>query len=156
MVVFELGASEKDLGVNEWQEYIREMLRNVVLKERGECVFLLSDFQIKQEKFLEHVNNLLNIGEIPNLYPPEEKESLLEDLKEITSKQRLNLNQNQLWEWFVQKTKTKLHLVLALSPVGEKLRNRVRNFPSLVSCTSSIWVHPWTQHSLKEVATHYL
>jgi hypothetical protein len=35
------------------------------------------------------VNNILNIGEIPNLYPPDDKEALLSDVKDQTDKERL-------------------------------------------------------------------
>jgi dynein heavy chain len=45
---------------------------------------------------------------------------------------------------FVKQCKANLHLIIYLSPVGEKLKTRLRNFPSLVSCTSIIWVESWS------------
>ena len=36
-------------------------------------VFLLSDGQLKDEAWLEDVNCLLNAGEVPNLFPPDER-----------------------------------------------------------------------------------
>lgn len=48
------------------------MLKEIVIKDTN-AVFLISDSQIIDERFLEDINNLLNIGEIPNLYPPEDK-----------------------------------------------------------------------------------
>jgi len=41
-------------------------------------VFLFTDSQIKQESFVEDINNLLNTAEVPNLFPPDEKAELLE------------------------------------------------------------------------------
>ncbi len=35
------------------------------------------------ERFLEDINNLLNIGEIPNLYLNDEKEGIIEDIKDV-------------------------------------------------------------------------
>ena len=35
--------------------------------------FLLTDTQIKMESFLEDVNNILNTGEVPNIFPSDEK-----------------------------------------------------------------------------------
>jgi len=40
--------------------------------------FLFTDSQIKQESFLEDINNLLNTGEVPNLFPPEDKADICE------------------------------------------------------------------------------
>jgi dynein heavy chain len=36
-------------------------------------VFLLSDGQLKDEAWLEDVNGLLNAGEVPNLFPADER-----------------------------------------------------------------------------------
>ncbi len=41
------------------------------------------------EIFLQDVNNILNIGEIPNLYGADDKEALLSDLKDETDRERL-------------------------------------------------------------------
>jgi dynein heavy chain len=43
------------------------------------------------ERFLEDLNNLLNIGEIPNLFASDDRETLISDLKDIAEKQKLNL-----------------------------------------------------------------
>ena len=40
--------------------------------------FLITDTQIKEESFLEDIDNLLNAGEVPNLYAVDEKQELLE------------------------------------------------------------------------------
>lgn len=67
---------DKDFGKENWLEFIREMLKEIVLKDVS-SVFLVSDAQIVDERFLEDINNLLNIGEIPNLYAPEDKVRIL-------------------------------------------------------------------------------
>lgn len=36
--------------------------------------FLFNDTQIIQESFLEDINNILNSGEVPNMWKPEEKD----------------------------------------------------------------------------------
>ena len=40
--------------------------------------FLIADTQIKETAMLEDINNLLNSGEIPNLYDVEQKAELLD------------------------------------------------------------------------------
>jgi len=67
-----------------------------------------------------------------------------------------NLTPLAIWESFVNACKMNLHIVLCMSPIGEKLRIRLRNFPSLVSCTNMIWILPWSEKALAAVATSYL
>lgn len=53
-----------------------------VLKQTGcagqTTVFLITDTQIKEESFLEDIDNLLNTGEVPNLFATDEKAEIME------------------------------------------------------------------------------
>jgi len=53
---------------------------------------------------------------------------------------------------FVSNVRDNLHIVLAFSPVGEKLRNRCRMFPSLVNCCAIDWFDRWPEEALYSVA----
>jgi len=39
-----------------------------------------------------------------------------------------------------------------MTPIGEDFRNRIRNFPSIVNCSSIYWFQPWPEEALLEVA----
>jgi hypothetical protein len=43
--------------------------------EGKDVVFLFTDTQIVQENFLEDINNILNSGEVPNLWKTEDTEA---------------------------------------------------------------------------------
>jgi dynein heavy chain len=45
---------------------------------------------------------------------------------------------------------------LCFSPIGESLRNRIRNFPSLVNCTTIDWFSEWPADALNSVAKRFL
>lgn len=44
-----------------------------------------------------------------------------------------------LWNFFVERVREQLHIVLAMSPIGEAFRARIRMFPSLVNCCTIDW-----------------
>lgn len=82
---------DKDFTKQDWYDFIKEVLRMISIKDQVKnfltfqtCVFLISESQIVNESFLEDINNLLNIGEIPNLFQNDEKENLVDDIKEQT------------------------------------------------------------------------
>jgi len=78
-------------------------------------------------------------------------------LKDAAEKQnKKNLTLLGLFEFFVNTCKLNLHIVLCLNPIGDKLRLRLRNFPSFVNCTSIIWLNQWSDDALYSVATHFL
>ncbi len=44
-----------------------------------------------------------------------------------------------LYSFFVEQCRQNLHLVIAMSPVSDAFRERLRKFPSLVNCTTIDW-----------------
>ena len=60
------------------------------------------------------------------------------------------------WDHFLAKVRRNLHLVLCLSPVGERLRGRARRFPALVGCAVYNWLRPWPREALVSVAERFL
>jgi len=51
--------------------------------------FLMTDTQISYESFLEDINNILNTGEITNLYLPEDMQIMKDKLIPILEKLKL-------------------------------------------------------------------
>jgi dynein heavy chain len=54
----------------------KEDLKNVMISAGADAspqVFIFSDTQVVYESFLENINNILNSGEVPNLFPADEK-----------------------------------------------------------------------------------
>jgi dynein heavy chain len=58
----------KAYDFNAWREDMRKALFYQCGVEEKKMVFILNDSQIIMESFLEDINNILNNGEIPNLY----------------------------------------------------------------------------------------
>ena len=68
-------------------------------------------------------------------------------------KEKIIDTRENLMKLFNQKTRQNLHIVLAFSPVGEKLRNRCRQFPSIINCCTIDWFERWPNEALSSVAT---
>jgi len=60
------------------------------------------------------------------------------------------------WNYFLEKSKDNLHIILAMSPAGDNLRIRCRNFPGMVSNTSIDWFFGWPEEALTSVANYFL
>ena len=61
-----------------------------------------------------------------------------------------------VWSYFVKKSASNLHIVLCMSPIGELLKTRCRNFPGLVNNTSIDWFTAWPKQALQAVASQFL
>lgn len=60
------------------------------------------------------------------------------------------------WNYFVNKCRERLHIILAMSPSGDTLMLRCRFFPGLVSNTNIDWFFPWPEDALTAVANNFM
>jgi dynein heavy chain len=109
--------------------------------------FILTDSEVKNEGFLEYINMILSTGEIPGLLAKDEKEVWLGDCRNDYVKEKglgnVDPAQSELWNYFVDRIKDNLHIVLCFSPVGQKFRDRARKFPALFNECTIDWFLPW-------------
>ncbi|CDJ53066.1 hypothetical protein EBH_0006090 [Eimeria brunetti] len=133
---------------------IRSMYSKAALKDEG-VVFLLSDAQIANERFLVYVNDLLASGDIADLYEGDDKDQLLNSIRPLAKAAGVSDTREGCWTFFIDKIRRNLHAVLCLSPVGDSLRTRARKFPALVNCTVIDWFQPWPYEALHSVASKF-
>jgi len=111
---------------------------------------------VAEEGFLELINNVLTIGMVPGLIPEEEKDALMQPLDDEIRKKKLPETKEFRWNYFVNRARERLHIVLAMSPAGDTLRVRCRNFPGLISNTIVDWFFPWPEDALTAVANNFM
>lgn len=132
----------RQYGSYEWREDIKVILRKASSTDQH-GVFLFCDTQIKEESFLEDISNLLNSGEVPNLFTAEEKAELCEKMRQLDRQRDKSMQTDgspvALFNFFVQIVKEQLHVVMTMSPIGDSFRNRIRKFPAIVNCCTIDW-----------------
>jgi dynein heavy chain len=61
-----------------------------------------------------------------------------------------------MYNFFIDRVKANLHVVLAMSPIGDAFRSRLRMFPSLINCCKIDWFTAWPEDALEMVARKFL
>ena len=119
-------------------------------------VFMFTDAHVKDESFLELINNMLTSGMVPALFSDEEKQPFIDSVRAEVKQSGVTVNSANCWSHFVSKCADNLHLVLCFSPAGDTLRRRCRSFPGLVNNTVIDWFFPWPETALQAVADKFL
>ncbi|XP_036403568.1 dynein heavy chain 2, axonemal [Megalops cyprinoides] len=145
----------KQYRKQEFREDIKKLYRQAGVDNKP-TVFLFNDTQIVDESFLEDINNILSSGEVPNLYKPDEFEEVQSALSDAARKDKVLETPDSMFNYLIERVRNNLHIVLCMSPVGDPFRNRIRQYPALVNCTTIDWFSEWPRDALLEVAERYL
>ena len=112
--------------------------------------------QVVDEKMLVFINDLLSSGEIPDLFPPEDKDEIINAMRSETKANGLIDTNDNCWATFINKVKANLHMVFTASPVGDNFRIRSQRFLATINSTVIDWFQPWPETSLLSVAERFL
>ena len=75
---------------------------------------------MKDEGFLEYLNNVLSSGEVSNLFARDELDEITGELVPVMKKQYpwRPPTQENLYDYFISRARNNLHVVLCFSPVS--------------------------------------
>ncbi|KAM3182244.1 hypothetical protein ACTXT7_012779 [Hymenolepis weldensis] len=155
--IFEISLS-KSYGEAELCEDIKK-LYTMMAENTAHYLFIFDDAHVRNEGFLEFVNNILTTGCLVSLFADEDKESIIntvwskaEAALRAISGASATVTRETVWKWFARDCTARLHMALCMSPAGDDLRNRCRDFPGIVNCTTINWFFSWPEQALYAVA----
>ncbi|KAM4689042.1 dynein axonemal heavy chain 11 [Discoglossus pictus] len=154
MEVFQItlknGYGIQDLKVDLANLYIRTGAKNMP------TVFLLTDAQVPDERFLVLINDLLASGEVPDIFSEEDIDTIISGIRNEVRGLGLSDSRESCWKFFLERVRLQLKVILCFSPVGSTLRVRARKFPAIVNCTAIDWFHEWPQEALQSVSRRFI
>lgn len=133
-----------------WREDLKKILLSAGIQEKS-ITFLFSDVQIIDERMIEDINNILNSGDVPNLYLPEDMEAISNACRVDCQRKKIPPTKLNIYSQYINRVRRNIHVVIAMSPLGEAFRTRLRNFPSLVNCCTIDWFTNWPAEALESV-----
>lgn len=129
-------------GMNDLKEDLQKMYLKSGQKNEG-IMFLFTEGQITNERFLVYINDLLSSGEIADLFPTEDVDNIVNAVRGAVKSEGMIDNKDNCWRFFLDRVRKNLHMSLCFSPVGDDFRNRAKKFPALINNTVIDWFHPW-------------
>ena len=70
--------------------------------------------QIKSESFLEDINNILNSGDVPNIYPPEDLDKIFSEMKPVVQDAGLQPTKSNLFSAYTKRVRSNIHMVICM------------------------------------------
>ena len=141
--------------VDDLLESFREMFKLSGVKGVP-MVFLMTDSQVIDERFLIYINAILSSGWISGLFAKDEIDSMTGALRNEAKSSGVPDVPEAMLAFLISRVRTNLHVVLAFSPVGDIFRVRARRFPALIMNTAIDFFHPWPRDALISVAHKFL
>eukprot|EP00912_Choanoflagellata_sp_UC4_P002376 UC4_evm2s1496 len=138
-------------------EDLKVLYRHAGQEGKG-ITFLFTDNEVKEETFLEYINNILATGEVSGLFARDEIDEICSELIPVMKAEfpRRPPTPDELYAYFMERVRSNLHVVLCFSPVGEKFRSRTLKFPALLSGCTMDWFMQWPRDALIAVADHFI
>lgn len=147
----------KQYNKNAFLEDMKNLYKNAG-HLRKPTTFLFTESEIKDEVFLEFVNSILLTGDIPGLFAKDEIMAITADLRNTFLKERHGQEdtQDNLKQFFIDKVRDNLHLMMCMSPMNPKFPVRARKFPGIISCPTIDWFLPWPADALVALSKAFI
>ncbi|KAM6314848.1 LOW QUALITY PROTEIN: dynein axonemal heavy chain 11 [Aegotheles albertisi] len=150
-----LGAFQTTLKKDYRMQDLKADLASLYIKPGAKnmpTVFLLTDAQVPDERFLVLINGLLASGDAPDLFSNEDMGIVTGGRKEVTL--GLMDTRESCWRFFLSRVQLRLKIVCF--SLGSATLARARKFPAIVNCTAIDWFREWPQEALRSINRRFI
>ncbi|ORC84913.1 dynein heavy chain [Trypanosoma theileri] len=144
-------------GIAEFRIDMQELYRKCGLKGYP-YAFIITDTQIVTQDMLVYLNDMLASGNVPELFNQDERDGIVGSITNEVKAAGITdySNPDVCWEYFIDKVRSHLHIILCFSPVSKNFGAWCRQFPALANTTVIDWFLRWPEQALKSVARRFL
>jgi dynein heavy chain len=129
-------------SINDLKTDLQGFYQKAGVKDEG-LMFLFTEGQITNERFLVYINDLLSSGEIADLFAPEDIDGIVAAITPACKGEGIPPTKDNCYKFFIDRVKKNLHMSICFSPVGDGFRNRAKKFPAIINNTVIDYFHPW-------------
>lgn len=107
----------KNYGLTNFREDVQKSITYLFRSLENKSIFLLNDFEIQDEQYLEIISNVINCGDIDGFYEKKEDMDQLVNLSKDLQKQTESKDQT-LNKFIQERLGNNMNFVMTMSPVG--------------------------------------
>jgi dynein heavy chain len=141
-----------ELKLKDWNEFIKGIVKTSG-SDGEKIALILRETDFFNDEVIENIHYILTTGLIPNLFSNE-------DWDEMKANNPSPEIQTQTTEVYINNFRKYCHenikIFINLSPLGEKLRDYCRLYPSIIDHTTCVYFSEWPESALVEVGHNYL
>ncbi|CCW66761.1 unnamed protein product [Phytomonas sp. Hart1] len=143
--------------IADFRSDMQELYRKCGLKGYP-FAFILTDTQVVSLEMLVYLNDMLSSGNVPELFNQDERDGIVSSIMNEVKASGVTeySNPDVCWEYFIQKVRSNLHIILCFSPVSKNFAQWCRQFPALANTTVIDWFLSWPEQALRSVAQRFL
>ncbi|KAK0416096.1 hypothetical protein QR680_012296 [Steinernema hermaphroditum] len=116
--------------------------------ENENVVFVIEDYQVLSESFLEMLNSVLSSGDVPGLFSPQEFDQFGNALRDLASQQGYT---RDLYSFFSYKVHQNLHVAIIANVDSDCFVKNLTANPAFYKQANVLWNESWSKRTLVQI-----